>query len=69
MERASVYDELDDLKTVKEEYDELFDLMAEEFDYLAEHRRAGLHMITGDDIARWTEFNRRIKALKERALS
>ena len=69
MERASVYDELEDLKSVKEEYDELFDLMAEEFDYLAEHRRAGLHMITGDDIARWNEFNRRIKALKTRAMA
>jgi hypothetical protein len=69
MERASVYDELDDLKTIKEEYDELFDLMAEEFDYLANHRRAGLHMITGDDIARWTEFNRRIESLKDRATS
>lgn len=69
MERASVYDELDDLKSVKQEYDELFDLMAEEFDYLAEHRRAGLHMITGDDIARWQEFNRRIKALKARAMA
>jgi hypothetical protein len=43
--------------------------MAEEFDYLAEHRRAGLHMITGDDIARWNEFNRRIKALKTRAMA
>lgn len=68
MERASVYDELDDLKSVKEQYDELFDLMAEEFEYLAKHRRAGLHMITGDDIARWQEFVRRIQALKERAM-
>jgi hypothetical protein len=68
MERASVYDELDDLKTVKEAYDELFDLMAEEFDYLANHRRAP-PMITGDDIARWTEFNRRIKALKAKAMA
>lgn len=67
MERASVYDELEHLKGVKDEYDDLFYLMAEEFEYLAEHRRAGLHMITGDDIARWTEFNRRIKALKARA--
>jgi hypothetical protein len=57
------------MKTVKEEYDELFDLMAEEFEYLTFARRAGLHMITGDDIARWQEFNRRIKALKERAMS
>lgn len=57
------------MKTVKEEYDELFDLMAEEFEYLATHRRAGLHMITADDIARWNEFTRRIKALKERAMA
>jgi hypothetical protein len=68
MERASVYDELEHLNGVRDEYDALFYLMAEEFEYLAEHRRAGLHMITGDDIARWTEFNRRIKALKERAM-
>jgi len=54
---------------IKQEYDTLFELMAEEFDYLAAHRRAGLHMITGDDIARWTEFNRRIKTLKEKAMS
>ena len=54
---------------IKAEYDALFDLMAEEFAYLAEHRRAGLHMITGDDIARWTEFNRRINDLKRKALN
>lgn len=68
MEKADIYYAYDDLKSVKEEYDELFDLMAEEFDYLANHRRAGLHMITADDIARWQEFNRRIKALKEKAM-
>jgi hypothetical protein len=53
----------------KKEYDDLFDLMAEEFEYLCAARRAGLHMITGDDIARWTEFNRRINKLKAEAMS
>jgi hypothetical protein len=52
----------------KKEYDDLFDLMAEEFEYLTFARRAGLHMITGDDIARWTEFNRRINKLKDEAM-
>lgn len=66
MERASVYDELDDLKTIRQEYDELFDLMAEEFEILAATRP---HVVTREDIERWTEFNRRIKALKERAMS
>jgi len=52
----------------KREYDELFDLMAEEFEYLCEHRRAGLHKITGDDIARWNEFRKRINNLKDEAM-
>lgn len=51
----------------KAEYDELFDLMAEEFEYLAANRRAGIHMITGADIARWQEFVKRIWKLKNEA--
>ena len=57
-----------DTKTVKEEYNELFDLMAEEFEYLSMARRPGMHMITADDIARWQEFTRRIHELKEKAM-
>lgn len=63
MERAS--DELEHLKGVKDEYDDLWYLMAEEFEILAATRP---HVVTREDIERWTEFNRRIKALKERAM-
>lgn len=52
----------------KAEYDELFEMMTEEFEYLCAHRRAGLHMITGDDIARWKEFLKRINKLKSEAM-
>jgi hypothetical protein len=54
---------------IKEQYDNLFGIMVEEFEYLAAHRRAGLHMITGDDIARWQEIVRQVNNLKKQALS
>lgn len=53
----------------KKEYDDLFDLMAEEFEYLNSSRRAGLSTISRDDIARWQEFLRRINKLKAEAMS
>jgi len=52
----------------KKEYDELFDLMAEEFDYLASCSSFG-DTISRSDIERWAEFNRRINKLKAEAMS
>lgn len=51
---------------IKAEYDTLFALMAEEFDFLVS---SGWTTITREDRERWTEFNRRIKELKEKAMS
>ena len=57
----------------KQEYDDLFNLMAEEFDYLVAHRAAmprdNLFTISREDIARWQEFLRRINKLKAEAMS
>lgn len=52
---------------IKQEYDTLFELMAEEFDFLVSSD--WWTTITREDRERWTEFNRRINALKEKAMS
>ena len=53
----------------KKEYDELFDLMAQEFEYLTFCRAPGLHRVSHDDLERWAEFVRRINKLKAEAAS
>jgi hypothetical protein len=49
----------------KAEYDELFSLMAEEFDFLA---TSGWTTITREDRERWQEFVRRINKLKDETM-